>query len=152
MKHPILGDIKQENNNRDGVACVSYRGRTIEIRIIADEIPYDATVDVATSVVKDLPNLDVLAKRIAASRLTDIYNSGWNEYDEAQGDGTFTTVSNPKLTQKEFMSKLTLDTVNVTGYMLNFFYEDEGMFWRHSVIVTSMDGTAFTDTDAEIFG
>ncbi len=152
MKHPILGDITQENNNGDGVACVSYGGRTIEIRIIADEIPYEATVDVAASVVKDLRNLDVRAKQVAASELTETYNSGWNEYDETQEDGTLKAVSNPKLTQEEFVSKLTLNAVNVTGNMLNFFYDDEGMFWGHSVIVTSMDGTAFTDTHAEIFG
>ncbi len=64
----------------------------------------------------------------------------------------FKTVSNPKLTPDVFSSKLTLTAVNVTGNMLDFFYEDENMFWGHSVIVNSMDGIAFTDTHAEIFG
>ena len=152
MKHPILGDITQENDNGDGVARVSYGDRTIEIRIIADEIPYDATVDVAASVVQDLPSLDARAKHVAATELTETYNNGWNEYDEAQEDGTLKAVSNPKLTQDEFAAKLTLNAVNVTGNMLDFFYEDENMFWGHSVIVNSMDGIAFTDTHAEIFG
>lgn len=152
MKHPILGDITQENDNGDGLARVSYGDRTIEIRIIADEIPYDATVDVAASVVQDLPSLDARAKQVAASELTETYNNGWNEYDEAQEDGALKAVSNPKLTQDEFASKLTLNAVNVTGNMLDFFYEDENMFWGHSVIVNSMDGIAFTDTHAEIFG
>jgi hypothetical protein len=152
MKHPILGDITQENDNGDGVARVSYCDRTIEIRIIADEIPYDATVDVAASVVEHLPGLDARAKQVAASELTETYNNGWNEYDEAQEDGTLKAVSNPKLTQDEFASNLTLNAVNVTGNMLDFFYEDENMFWGHSVIVNSMDGIAFTDTHAEIFG
>lgn len=152
MTHPILGEITQENGNGDGVARVLYGDRTIEIRIIADEIPYDATVDVAASMVQDLPRLDARAKQVAASELTETYNNGWNEYDEVQDDGTLKAVSNPKLTQIEFASKLTLNAVNVTGDMLSLFYEDENMFWGHSVIVTSMDGIAFTDTHAEIFG
>lgn len=61
-------------------------------------------------------------------------------------------VSNPKLTQDQFANKLTLNAVNVTGNMLSFFYDDENMFWGHSVIVISMDGIAFTDAHAEIFG
>jgi hypothetical protein len=150
LKHPILGDITQEDG--DGVARVSYEGRKIDIRIIADEIPYDATVDVASSVVQNLKNLDAKAKRIAATELTDTYNNGWNEYDEVQEDGTLKDVVNPKLTPDEFVTKLTLNAVNVTGNMLAFFYDDEDMFWGHSVIVNSMDGVAFTDTQAEIFG
>lgn len=150
MKHQILGDITQEEG--DGVARVLYRGQTIDIRIIADEIPYDATIDVASSVFKDLAKIDARAKQIAARELTDTYNSGWNEYDEAQEDGTLKAVSNPKLTQEEFANKLRLNAINVTGSMIDLFYDDEGMFWGHSVIVTSMDGTEFTDTHARIFG
>lgn len=152
MKHPILGVISRKDVNGDGLAQVAYGDRTIKFRIAADEIPYEATVDVAASVAQDLSHLDVRAKQVAASVLTETYNEGWNEYDEAQEDGSFKTVSNPTLTQDEFASRLTLKAVNVTGEMLDFFYDDQNMFWGHSVIVTSMDGIAFTDTHAEIFG
>ena len=152
MTHPILGDIKRENDHSDGVALIRYGDRIIEIRIIADEIPYDATVDVAAALVQDLRNLDAKAKLVAADNLTETYNNGWNEYDEAQEDGTLKAFSNPKLTPDEFVNKLTLNAVNVTGNMLDFFYDDENMFWGHSVIVNSMDGIAFADTHAEIFG
>ena len=153
MNHPILGDITQENGNGGGVARVPYGDRIIEIRIIEDDIPYDAaTVDVAASVLQSLQKLDARAKHIAALELTETYNNGWNEYDEAQKDGTLKAVSNPKLTQDEFARKLTLNGVNVTGSMLDFFYDDENMFWGHSVVVNSMDGIAFTDAHAETFG
>ena len=152
MKHPILGDITQDNGNADGIARISCGDRTIKICIIADEIPFEATVHIAASVVQDLSSFDARAKQVAASKLTETYNNGWNEYDEAQEDGTLKAVSNPKLTQEEFASKLTLNAVNVTGNMLEFFYDDENMFWGHSVIVSSMDGIAFTDTNAELFG
>ena len=152
MKHPALGQITRETKDSDGVASIPFNDRSIQIRIIPDEIPYDATVDVAVAIVKDLQNLDAKAKRVAAAELTGTYNSGWNEYDEAQGDGTFKAVSNPQLTEDEFMRKLTLNAVNVTGNMVDFFYDDENMFWGHSVVVNSMDGIAFTETHAELFG
>ena len=71
MTHPILGIIAREDATGDGVATVLYGARTVQIHIIADEIPYDATVDVAASVVQDLEKLDTKAKQVAASDLTD---------------------------------------------------------------------------------
>ena len=152
MKHPILGEMTRDDALDEGVATISYKNRDIEVCIAPDELPWDATVDVAAAVVQELANLDAKAKQVAASELTETYNSGWSEYDEAQDDGTLKSVSKPNLTQAEFMQKLTLDAVNVTGNMVALFYGNENMFLGHSVIVTSMDGAAFTDTHAEIFG
>ena len=152
MKHEILGIITRNIKDDVGIASIAYEDSTIEIRIVADEIPYEATVDVAASAIKKLQQLDVKAKQIAAEELTDTYNNGWSEYIETQEDGTDKTVSNPKLSHNEFITKLTLESITVTGQMLNFFYNNENMFWGHSVIVTSMDGVTFTDTHAEIFG
>lgn len=52
--------------------------------------------------------LDKLAKRIAVADLRETYNAGWNEYDEAQEDGSSKLVSNPKLSEAEFEAKLSL--------------------------------------------
>ena len=152
MAHPILGNIVREGVDDDGVATIIYSDCQIQIRIAADEISYTATVEIAESVVRDLINLDAKAKRVAASELTDTYNNGWNEYDETQEDGSLKAVFNPALTEDEFTGKLSLRAINVTGNMLDFFYDDENMFWGHSVVVTSMDDVAFTETHAEIFG
>jgi hypothetical protein len=104
-------------------------------------------------VARRLPELDKLAKRTATADLRETYNDGWNEYDEAQEDGSFKRVSNPKLSEAEFEAKLSLNAVNVTGEgMINFFYDDERMFWGHSVVVNSMKGTDFSKAHAEIFG
>lgn len=152
MSHDVLGEVTRENGDGDGVTRIHYGKQAVTIRIIEDELSYDATLEVAASVVRILEKLDAQAKNVAASDLTETYNCGWNEYDEAQEDGSFKAVHNPKLTQEEFAGKLTLRAVNVTGNMLDFFYDDENMFWGHSVIVNSMDGVAFTDTSAKIFG
>ena len=152
MKHPVLGEVTQEEGKEEGTTIVLYDERRIEISISGDEIPYEEALEVAASMVQLLPKLDSRAKQLAAAGLTENYNNGWNEYDEQQEDGTYKTVRHPKLTQEEFASKLSLRTVNVTGEMIDFFYDDQNMFWGHSVVVTSMDGVAFADTTVEIFG
>ena len=152
MKHPVLGEITQEDDKGEGIASVLYGDRNVKLRISGDELSFEEAVEVAATLVQQLSKLDARAKRLAASDLTETYNDGWNEYDERQEDGTYKTVRHPKLTQEEFAGKLTLRSINVTGKMLDLFYDDENMFWGHSVVVTSMDGVAFSDTSVEIFG
>jgi hypothetical protein len=153
MQHDILGQIEREKDDGDGIARIPCGDLTIEIRIIPDDASFDEALELAASVVKRIGDLDSLAKTIAAAELVDTYNNGWNEYDEVQEDGTITAVSNPQLSEEEFAKKLTLDGVNVYGSgMLSFFYDDETMFWGHSVVVTSMNGIEFSDTHAQIFG
>jgi hypothetical protein len=48
---------------------------------------------------------------------------------------------------------LSLNAVNITGdQMIDFFYDDERMFWGHSVVVNSLNGIDFSQAHAEIFG
>ena len=71
-------------------------------------------------------------------------NNGWNKYDEAQEDGSLKSVSSPQLSEAEFEAKLSLNAVNVTGdQMIDFFYDDERMFWGHSIVVNSLNGIDF---------
>src|SRR5262249_2642262 len=142
MNHDILGRIERsESNAIDGVATIRYGSRDIKVRIIRDDQAFETTVELAAQVVQGLEGLDKLAKQIAAAGLRETYNSGWNEYDEVQADGTLKTVSNPRLTEAEFEKRLSLNTVNVTGdRVIDFYYDDEGMFWAHSVVVCSLNG------------
>ncbi len=152
MNHEVLGEIVRENGKSEGVAQVPYQGRTIQFNIAEDEVSYEEAIEIAASAVRQLEQLDARAKVIAAEGLTDGYNDGWNEYDEVQEDGSLLAVSNPELTREEFAAKLTLRSVNVTGNMVDFFYDDENMFWGHWVIVTSMNGVDFSEAYAQIFG
>jgi hypothetical protein len=154
MKHEILGEVNQTDCRPfDGVATIRYGSRDVTIGISHDDQPFEITLKLAAEVVSRLAELDMLAKRIAARDLREGYNDGWNEYDEGQEDGSFKRVSNPKLSAEEFEAKLTLTAVNVTGdRMLDFFYDDQRMFWGHSVFVNSLNGTDLTEACAEIFG
>ncbi len=154
MKHEILGTIKRtKKDSPDGVSKVRYGSRRIEVRISRDDKDFETAVQFAAEVVQRLEKLDKKAKQIAAADLRDNYNNGWNEYDEVQDDGSLKAVSNPKLSKVAFERKLTLRSIKVSGdCCVDFFYDDEGMFWGHSVIVTSLNGINFRDAWAELFG
>ncbi len=154
MQHDTLGEIERTDGNPfDGVAKVRYDSRDIKVGIIPDDQPFETTLTLAAEVVRRLPELDAIAKRVAVTDLRMTYNNGWNEYDEVQEDGSLKTVSNPQLSETEFEVKLSLNAVNVTGdRMIDFFYGDQGMFWGHGVLVSSLSGTDFNEARAEIFG
>jgi hypothetical protein len=151
MKHDILGTIKRAGE--DGVATIRYGSRDIEVQVIPDDQEFETTLRLAADVVQRLSALDKAAKRVAVADLLKTYNDGWNEYDEVQADGSLKTVVNPKLSKAQFEKNLSLNAINATGdKMVQFFYDDEKMFWGHSVIVSSLKGTDFSEAYAELFG
>lgn len=154
MKHDILGEVELSNGHPFDATAVARLGlRDIKVGLIRDDQPLETTLELAAEVVGRLAELDELAKGIAVVDLRGTYNSGWNEYDEAQEDGSLKTVTNPQLSEAEFEAKLSLRAVNVTGArMLDFFYDDERMFWGHSVVVNSLNGVDFSEAHAELFG
>ena len=154
MKHEILGEVEQSDGHPfDAVAIIRHGSRDVKVGIMRDDQLLETTLKLAAEMVSRLAELDRLAKRIAARDLRETYNNGWNEYDEAHVDGSFKTVSNPQLSEAEFEAKLSLNAVNVTGaQMLDFFYDDERMFWGHSVVVNSLNGIDLSEAQAEIFG
>ena len=154
MKYDILGEVERTDGHPfDGTATIRYGSQHIKVNISRDDQPFDTALKLAAAVVSRLAELDKLAKRVASRDLRETYNNGWNEYDEAQEDDSFKTVSNPQLSEAEFEAKLSLNAVNVAGdQMIDFFYDDERMFWGHSVVANSLNGVDFSEAHAEIFG
>lgn len=154
MQHPILGEVKQsECHPFDAVAVIRHASRDIEVGIAYDDQPPETTLHLAAEVAGRVEYLDKLAKGIAVADLCDTYNSGWNEYDEVQEDGSLKLVTNPQLTKAEFEAKLSLRAINITGnQIVDFFYDEDSMFWGHRVVVSSLSGTDFCEARAELFG
>jgi len=154
MNHDILGDVQLSDGRPfDAVAMVRHASRDIKVGIMRDDQSLETTLTLAAEMVSRLAALDTLAKRAAVRDLRETYNNGWNEYDEAQEDGSFETVSNPELSEAEFEAKLSLNAVNVTGdHLIDFFYDDEDMFWGHSLVVSSRNGLDFSEAHAKISG
>ena len=152
MHHSTLGTIERDNDG-DGRAQISYESRAVSVFLSPADVSFEECVELAARVIQNLQELDSLAKRVAASELTDTYNGGWNEHDQVQEDGSMKTVTNPELSQSEFAGKLTLAGISVTGSEgLDLTYENENMFWGHSVIVCSSSGTDLSGATAELFG
>ena len=136
MQHDLLGELRQTDCQPfDAVATLRHGERDVMVNIDRDDLPLETTL------------------ALAARDLCVSYNDGWNEFDVARADGSFQRVSNPRLSAAEFAAKLTLTAVNVTGEgMLEFFYDDQRMFWGHSVFVSSLQGTDLSEANAEICG
>jgi len=154
MQHEILGAIKPSDAFQgDGIATIEHESRKIQIHISPDGEHFKTTLKLAEGVVTRLKELDRTAKRIIVRDLRDCYNGGWNEYQVAQEDGSVKTVRNPQLSERDFETKFSLIEAEVVGKrMIDFIYEDSGLFWGHSVIVTSLSGIDFSDAEAELFG
>lgn len=154
MIHDILGEIERSDGCPfDATAVVRYSSCEIKVGIIRDDQAFETTLNLAAEVVRRLGELDKKAKAIAARDLRETYNDGWNEYDEAQDDGSLKAVTNPALSVAEFEAKLSLRAVHVTSdCIVDFFYDDENMFWGHSVVVNSLNGIDFSEAQAEMFG
>lgn len=152
MQHEVLGEITRDGSEDEGSAKVQYGDRVVEIQILAEDETFEDCVELAASAVRRLQTLDVAAKRVVAADLTEVYNGGWNEYDEPQEDGSVKTVAHPELSEDELAAKLTLDELHVRDTALDFFYDNQDLFWGHTVMVCSRNGTDLADASAELFG
>lgn len=132
---------------------VPFAGRTVALSIQPDGSTAEAVMGLASSAVDALGQLDLLARQVAAKRLLTEYNSRWREFIRVGPDGRDVAVSEPELSESDFMSRLMLTSVEVTGdSCLTLSYDDDQMFAGHSVFVTSFDGVQFADAHADLFG
>lgn len=154
MKHDVLGEIQRPADGPfDAVAIIRYDGRDVRFQMDRDDQPLETTLELAAEVARNLAELDATAKRVAVADLREIHNNGWNAYDEVEEDGSLKSVANPQLSEAEFEARLSLTAVNVTGdLMIHFFYDDQGMFWGHAVVVYSGEGVDLAESHAELFG
>lgn len=154
MKHDILGEIEQTGGDPfEATATIVHESRSIQVGMLPDDQPLEVTLSLAAEVVSGLAELDKVAKKAASRDLLDVYNEEWNAEEEDEDGGSTEPVSNPPLSETEFESKLTLRAINVTGSkMVDLYYDDQGMFLGHSVLVSSFDGADFGKAVAELFG
>lgn len=151
MQHPQLGTL--EIGEESGVGTLSFDCRSIPLIIELDDITLDDVLAFAAIIASSLETYDRISKEIITTDLLDTYNSGWNEYDEVQDDGTTKSVINPMLSSTEFKTRFVLSSVTITGdSSVDLRYDDGGLFWGHSVFVESLDGADFTNARAQLFG
>ena len=151
MDDPVLGTLHEEEGRLEGE--VPFAGNAVSVRVDPDNGDINDALATARGLVSSLADVDRKAKEAAADKLLDKYNNGWRTYDEVAEDGTLVNVENPVLSGEEFMARLSLYAVNVTGKdTCDLFYNNEGMFWGHSIVVGSFDASHFADIHVQLFG
>jgi len=151
VQHPQLGKLESE----DGLLCghLKLNDREISLRIDQQDATLDQVMSLAVAIASSLTNYDQISKDVIARDLLGTYNSGWNEYDDVQEDGTLKAVTNPQLDPVEFKERLVLYTVSISNdRCVDLWYEDGGLFWGHSILVQSLDGANERDFQAQLVG
>lgn len=147
----VLGKVREARNG-SRVATPMIAGREVRITIEVQGEDVQKSLDFARALVGSAQQHDRSARDVAAVDLLDTYNDNWREYQEIESDGAAVDVSNPELSAEEFVNRLILVAVHIWGEnRCEFFYNDGGLFWGHSVVVTTRDAGA-TWTDAQLFG
>ncbi|MEZ6094949.1 MAG: DUF2262 domain-containing protein [Pirellulaceae bacterium] len=148
----MFGEISTDSSG-DLLAMLTHDGKSVKFIILKSELAATEGLSLASDVAKDLPNIDAIMKKAAARLLTANYNDVWREYDEEQADGSFKTIVDPKLTQEAFVQKLQLQALHVHEHgQLDFYYENQNLFWGHLVCVTTDNGLKLDVRDATLIG
>jgi hypothetical protein len=154
MNHPTLGLLESKGIDSEYFEGVVKVGEAnIDLKIELDAEPQNEVFEFAENIVSSLSVLNGKAKSVICRDLLETYNSGWNEYDEMQDDGSTRAVVNPQLDAGQFSSQFVLASITICGTdCVEFWYKPNNLFWGHSVFVTSFDGINFEDTNAQMFG
>jgi hypothetical protein len=148
---PRMRGFERHENSLSGTFAINER--LVPVHVELDGDPEDRVLAFVELVASDLEAHIERAKDVATSELIETYNSGWNEYELVQDDGTTTAVCNPKLTPAEFKKQLVLTSLGFSGSdCVEFWFGDTELFWGHSVIVTVFDNLNWQGAGAQLFG
>lgn len=118
---------------------LDYKGERISISLDPDDLEMKSTLALATKFLQNLEDYEERAVSKIVDEFFDNYNDNWRNDDE------------PRLTEQEFKSKLKFTGINfLSDELVDFFYEENGMFGYHSLIAQVFDGESFSD--ATMFG
>jgi hypothetical protein len=138
------------------IGAVPFAGRMVTLSIDSDGCPAEAAeaaMGLASCAIDALGAVDSMARQAAAKQLLPGYNSSWREFIRIGPNGEHLAISEPELVECDFMARLTLTSLEITGdSCLTLGYNDDHMFAGHSVFVTSFEGIDFTNARAELFG
>ena len=132
---------------------ILYEGRQLGLHVNPDGSALSECLELAKAALAQLARLDEMARKEAVRKLLSNYNENWREYQRGDGKGGVVDVSNPELTEEEFISQIVLTSVEFTGNeQCCLGYDDGGLFAGHAIFVRSFDGEGFSDFYVELFG
>lgn len=127
--------------------------REVKFTIDFDGCSEESTLKLAEQIVDNIEAVDEKCRNLIADDSLDSYNSGWRMGEVAQADGSTRPFENPELERHEFIERLLLSSIGLSGNQTSdVWYECGGLFWGHSLFVTAFDGIEFNDAHVQMFG
>ena len=127
--------------------------RDVKVTIDFDGCSEDSTLNLAEQIVGSIRGIDEKCRNLIADDSLDGYNSDWRTGQVLQPDGSTRSFENPEMERHEFIERLLLSSIGVSGDQTSdIWYECGDLFWGHSLFVTAFDGVAFDDVHVQMFG
>ena len=154
MNDEILGKLQPAGESDTTLqTTLTLAASEISLRIEGHGAPLDSAIALARRVVAEGRAFDGAARAAAEAKLRSAYNENWRHYTEAGDDGKPHDVDEPELDEQEFMSRMRLVTVTISGSSrCEFIYDDDGMFWGHSIHVRFPEAPSRADAHVDLAG
>ena len=147
MKQYKIKDFTQDSNDPtsyDGTVVVGGKELGVSI-ILEDEGETEKVEQLMSTFFNGIDTLLPKAKECIANEFLDLYNDNWRFGDDDDDDP-----DKPELTKEEFMEALSLQSFLFYSEEVKVFFDDNDMFFGHSLIASDFDGENFNYT--QMFG
>ena len=147
MKQYKITDFTQHTDDPtsyDGTVVLNGEEFGVSI-ILEDEGETEKVEQLMSTFFNEIDTLLPKAKECIANEFLDLYNDNWRFGDDDEDDP-----DKPELTKEEFMEALSLQSFLFYSEDVEVFFDDNAMFFGHSLIASDFDGENFNY--AQMFG
>ena len=147
MKSYKITDFTQHTDDPtsyDGTVVINGKELSVDI-ILEDEGETEKIEQQMNTFLSEINTLLLKAKECIAEKYLDLYNNNWRFGDDDEDDP-----DKPELTKEEFMEALSLQSFLFYSEEVKVFFDDNDMFFGHSLIASDFDGENFNY--AQMFG
>ena len=140
MKQYKITDFTQDSNDPtsyDGTVVLNGEEFGVSI-ILEDEGETEKVEQLMSTFFNEIDTLLPKAKECIANEFLDLYNDNWRFGDDDEDDP-----DKPELTKEEFMEALGLRSFLFYSEDVEIFFDDNDMFFGHSLIASDFDGENF---------
>ena len=146
MKQYKITDFTQHTDDPtsyDGMVVINGKELRVDI-ILEDEGETEKIEQQMNSFFSEINTLLPKAKECIAEKYLNLYNDNWRFGDDEDDP------DKPELTKEEFIEALSLQSLLFYSEDIEVFFDDNDMFFGHSLIASEFDGENFND--AQMFG
>ena len=146
MKQYKITDFTQHTDDPtsyDGMVVINGEELRVDI-ILEDEGETEKIEQQMNSFFSEINTLLPKAKECIAEKYLNLYNDNWRFGDDEDDP------DKPELTKEEFIEALSLQSLLFYSEDIEVFFDDNDMFFGHSLIASEFDGENFND--AQMFG